>query len=371
MERYAGMLRDLLTGHGWRVDLIRPEPFFGRLRRSAHGLGKWLGYLDKFILFPLALRRRITLEKAQRQPFVVHICDHSNAIYTRWLGDVPHLVTCHDLLAIESALGLIPEHRTGWTGRILQHWILSGLRRAARVICVSQETRKRLLELAPNLADRSSVIENALNFPYAPMSVDEAKAALSALAGEQPFQPGEDRYLLHVGGNAWYKNREGVLRILGEVHAHARCPIKLVLAGKPPTPTLRHLVEKLGLTQRVIFVGTVSDEQLRALYSMAEALVFPSWREGFGWPMIEAQACGCLVVTSDRAPMNQIAGPAALLADPNDPAEFARRIEELGSESPELHRRRRAEALRHAGKFRPEHFLWQILQIYEAVAKSG
>ena len=70
------------------------EPFFGKIKPSASGLGKWLGYIDKFFLFPLDLRQAV--EWAD----VVHICDHSNAVYTKYLQNVPHLVTCNDLLAI-------------------------------------------------------------------------------------------------------------------------------------------------------------------------------------------------------------------------------------------------------------------------------
>jgi glycosyltransferase involved in cell wall biosynthesis len=353
--------------------VIRPGPFFGRLKRSGHGLGKWLGYLDKFVLFPFALRRLVRRYREGGEPYVVHVCDHSNAMYIRWLEGVPHLVTCHDLLAIQSALGLIPGQRTGWTGRLLQRWILSGLRRAAQVVCVSGETRRVLLSLAPELGPRSRVIENPLNHPYRPIDREEAVARLAAMHWSAPFDPAADRYLFHVGGNQWYKNREGVLRIFGELRRNYPewgGPLRLVMAGKPPTATMLRLSRENGLAGRVLFVEAVTNRQLEALYGLAEALIFPSLREGFGWPIIEAQACGTVVITSDRAPMAEVAGPAALQADPGVPGEFAARIAQALGESLEMKQRRRVEALRHAQKYDVRIFLEKICPVYTELSRN-
>src|SRR5258708_722987 len=94
MQRFANMLEVGLTQLGHEVRLIRPEPFFGKIRPSPEGFGKWLGYIDKFLLFPSRLRKAIAWAD------VVHICDHSDAFYTKYIQNKPHLVTCHDLLAV-------------------------------------------------------------------------------------------------------------------------------------------------------------------------------------------------------------------------------------------------------------------------------
>ena len=70
----------------------------------------------------------------------------------------------------------------------------------------------------------------------------------------------------------------------------------------------------------------VSNPELEALYSLAEGLIFPSWEEGFGWPIAEAQACGCPVFASDRAPLTEAGGTAAVYFNPNDPAAAAKTI---------------------------------------------
>lgn len=364
MRRYAEMLKGLLEQKGWRVEILRPTPVFGRLKRSGQGLGKWLGYIDKFIIFPLMLEGHLRRQKAVRkdEPFLVHICDHSNAMYTRWLRRMPHLVTCHDVLAIQSAHGLIPNHKTKWTGRLLQKAILTGLKQASYVICVSDETRNDLLALAPELKDRSETIENALNYPFTPMPVDQSDRHLSRLGvRETPF-------LFHVGGDQWYKNREGVISIFSRLCAsRPDLAVKLVMAGKPPTEAMRQLVEQESLTGKVIFTGTVTNEELCALYSRAEALVFPSLREGFGWPIIEAQACGCPVVTSNLPPMNRLAGPVALLADPASPDEFVRQLRDLLSQDPAARLQRKLGAQRHASGYDTPTFLNALLQAYDRV----
>ena len=383
MTRYADMLKRLLPQGGCKVRIIRPEPFFGRLKLSGEGIGKWLGYIDKFILFPLVLRRHVRRLKKESKAydhglkkgsFLVHICDHSNAMYIRWLWDVPHLVTCHDMLAIQSASGLISGRKTGWTGRMLQNWILSGLRRAKYLVCVSEETRKDLLSLAPELVNRSTTVENALPYPFSPMSPDDAVRSLAGLGLDAALPP-EGRFLFHVGGNQWYKNREGAIRMFGCVRASfpeltRKYSLKMVMAGKPPSEAMLRLVNEMKLAHEVIFVTAVSDKQLQALYSLAEALVFPSLQEGFGWPIIEAQACGCPVVTSNRAPMNRLAGPAALLANPEDATDFAAQLGVLLFEAPEVRQRRKTEALHYSGKYDSQVFLKEVLTAYEVALKT-
>ena len=359
MQRYAAMLRDLLVQQGIEVEVIRPPAFFGRLKPSAHGLGKWLGYLDKYLVFPAALIRHVNAK-----PTIVHICDHSNAPYTRWLREFPHVVTCHDVLAIQSARGLIPGRRTSWTGRILQSAILTGLRSSLHVVCVSDATRRDLLSLVPDLAKRTTVVDNALNYPYAPMEAATAREKMANLnIGSAPF-------VLHVGGNHWYKNREGVLRIFAQLKT-SHPDLKLVMAGQAPTPEMKQIVREEKLEGRVTFVVNPATALLHGLYSLAETLVYPSLREGFGWPIIEAQACGCPVVTSDLPPMSQIAGPAALLADSQEPARFAACIAQILAEEPELRRRRRAEALRQAARYDTATFVQKMVETYRLISAKA
>src|SRR5262245_32617773 len=114
MQRFADLLHSQLASRGVATEFIRPEPRFGRLKSGSTGLGKWLGYLDKFALFPRLLRRRCREQLQSTRRMIVHVCDHSNSVYVRQLWRSPHLVTCHDLLAVRSARGEFAENPTGW-----------------------------------------------------------------------------------------------------------------------------------------------------------------------------------------------------------------------------------------------------------------
>jgi glycosyltransferase involved in cell wall biosynthesis len=316
MDLFAVMLENYLTQFGHQVRVIRPTPFWGSLHLFPRVFSKWFGYVDKLILFPLNLRSAFSWAD------VVHICDHGNAIYTKYLQNIPHIVTCHDLLAIRSGLGEFPEYKTGWTGKILQQMMVKGLNQAQKVACVSQQTKSDLMRLSMLDENAISVIPVGLNYPYTPMTALEAQQRLRAMG-----VPEDCRFILHVGANHWYKNRLGVLAIFSQLMLKLQQPEwRLIMVGKPMTHEMHKFIQSHNLAQRVIELVEVDNEDLRSLYSSATALLFPSLQEGFGWPIIEAQACGCPVLTSNRPPMNDVGGEAAIYIDPDNHEDTAEKI---------------------------------------------
>jgi glycosyltransferase involved in cell wall biosynthesis len=122
-----------------------------------------------------------------------------------------------------------------------------------------------------------------------------------------------------VGGNDWYKNRLGVLKIFSSLKSHPEGrDLSLVMAGQPMTRDMRRFLRDSASGRDVLEVINPASEELRALYSCSDVMLFPSLQEGFGWPIIEAQACGCPVVTSDRIPMTEVGGEAAVYIDPDN-----------------------------------------------------
>jgi glycosyltransferase involved in cell wall biosynthesis len=307
MHRYVELLFQALEMAGEEVRLMRPRPVFGRLKRGDGGLGKWLGYIDRFLLFPPLLRWRA------RNFDVVHIADQGNGMYASMLGNKPSVVTCHDMLAIRSALGEVPENPTRLTGRILQRWTLRGLKLAAHVVCDSEQTQREWLRIGPPAQDCTSVVSIALNYPYRPMGQAERKARLDRLG------TGDAPYVLHVGGNTWYKNRPGLVRLFDTlVQYDTFREFRLVIAGQALQAETENWLLAQGHGARLIQTGPVDNEDLRALYSGAALLLFPSLQEGFGWPIVEAQACECLVATTNRAPMTEVGGQGAIYFDVSD-----------------------------------------------------
>ena len=380
MQRFVRVLLDQLSIRGVPVELLSPQPVWGRRGDPQAGLGKWLGYLDKFVLFPAVLRRHLRkAQAAATAPLVAHVCDHSNAAYTRSLGRVPHLVTCHDLLAVRSSLGEVPENPTRWTGRQLQRMILRGLNRAGRATCISEATLRDLLRLSNIDPARADVTEMGLNYPYSPMPPGEAQPLLAGLLAKHeasfapavlppPAGPSPAPYILHVGGNQWYKNRLGVLRIYAHLLAAEPGAPRLLLVGKPFTEEMNQFVADQRMQARVVAIPSCGDEELRALYSLAELLLFPSLEEGFGWPIAEAQACGCRVITTRKPPMTTVGGAAAGYFSPADIEDAATSL--LGMlREPAAERQRRVDrGLENAKRFSTSGMIDKYLHIYGELA---
>jgi glycosyltransferase involved in cell wall biosynthesis len=315
MLRFASLMERELKAQGHSVELLQPAAYLGRLPVN-RGLGKWFGYVDKFLLFPFKLKR------AKSKYDLIHICDHSNAIYVKHVAEKPHVVTCHDVLAIKSALGEIPQNKVSATGRAFQRLILEGLRTADLIVCDSEATRTDLLRVAGRASDSAIVVYLSLNYPYSPMTRDEALARL-----DQYGFDGRSPFFIHVGGAQWYKNKIGVLQIFDKLRRlMAPKHPRLLMVGKPLSGPLVEHVSASGLAGAVVTLSGVSNEVLRAAYSLAEGLIFPSLQEGFGWPVLEAQACGCLVFTTGRPPMTEVGGSGAVYFDPTDAAGAAETI---------------------------------------------
>jgi glycosyltransferase involved in cell wall biosynthesis len=351
------MMESELRKAGHSVRVVRPEVHLGRLRTTAGELGKWLGYIDKFLLFPAHLR---TVSKAVD---VVHICDHSNSFYTKHCGSTACVVTCHDLIAVRAARGDFPQVHTRWSGRRFQRMIIDGLKRARHVACDSEATRSDVLRLCSVPRSRTSVVHAGLNFAYRPASEAEKAARLSSLGIDR-----SERFILHVGSPAWYKNQSGIIRIFKKLVATPQGnDLALVMVSESVGPALTKLISDCGLRRKVRILSHVQPDDLCAVYSAATALVFPSLREGFGWPIIEAQACGCPVFTSNRAPMTEVGGDGAIYIDPEDAKGAAAIIVE---------NLRNARLMREAGysnvqKFSAENMVLGYIDAYDAARKSA
>jgi glycosyltransferase involved in cell wall biosynthesis len=298
MRVFADALYRELRARNIEFQQIAPEPIFGRIRPGAEGIGKWLGYIDRYLIFPTKLRR------IAANADVVHICDHGNAMYARTVRGTPVLVTCHDLLAVRSALGDANDCQPSFSGRFLQRWIVSGLRKATRVACVSQFTYQDAARVLGNTAKVCKVI-NGLPSPLRVLDAAETNSRLSGIQGLR------DPFILHLGSDHVRKNREGVLRVFAKAREHL--DLQLVLAGEKPGTRVLKLVEELDVRDHVLYLHRPATATIEALYNRAVVFVFPSRFEGFGWPPIEAQACGCPVVASDIPPIAEVLADSAEL----------------------------------------------------------
>ena len=368
MPRYARWLASGMQERGHEVESWQPKPFFYTL--SVPGaLKKWLGYIDQYILFPIQVRQRI---KGLPKQTLFVFADHALGPWVPLVADRPHVIHCHDFLAQRSALGEIPENQTGWTGKLYQAYIRRGYRKGKNFISVSNKTQADLhpfLKAAPAF---SEVIYNGVNPDYTPGQAAESRSVLSARFGIDL----SSGYLVHVGGNQWYKNRKGVLEIYDAWRKAYSQSIPLLMIGEEPTPELSELAQTSAFKNDIHFLTGVDDQHVVHAYRGAQVFLFPSLAEGFGWPIAEAMACGCRVMTTSEAPMTEVAGTAAALLrrrplDELDSQlwadEGAVRIQQILNETAEKRREWINEGFMNVKKFTIENATDQIEDAYKTI----
>lgn len=351
MLGYAALLSQGLQESGHDVHTIHPPYVFGRIGKIVPQLFKWFAYIDKLVLGPARVR------KAAGGFDVVHICDHSNALYIPNRARVPHVVTCHDLLAVRGSLGEQTDCPASPLGKHLQRWILQGLKRADRVACVSTATLADLRRFLPEQR-AAEVVLSGRRYDLEPIAGVECEMRLKVVKGLNVDKP----FVLHVGSGHPRKNREGVLRVFAKISQ--KLDVQLVLAGKHLTSAQWALATHLNVTDRIVQTGPVANNLLAALYSKALVFFFPSRFEGFGWPIIEAQGCGCPVVCSNRDPFPEVAGGAAMMRDVRDEQGFAEDALRLSRDTA-LRSELIWKGFENVRRFTPETMISKYLSIYQ------
>jgi len=182
------------------------------------------------------------------------------------------------------------------------------------------------------------------------------------------------KFILFVGGLDFRKNVETLIRSFKFVVEDANyINYKLIIVGKAPFkkdkfyPPLEIISKELSLDKNIIFLREINDEELVVLYNLATLFVFPSIFEGFGFPPLEAMACSCPVICSNRCSLPEVVGDAGILVDPNDDENLAAVVKQL-IHSPQL----RTELVRR-GMDRVKLFSWEncarnTIAIYKQLA---
>jgi len=250
---------------------------------------------------------------------------------------VIHMKTMHAFTVPES-VGIGPR-----TYRHLNYQ--RSVRLADAVIVNSNSLRAELDQYLQVDPRKVSLIYEAVDHDiFKPGDCDAARARVAPFGISRPF-------VLFVSSLWRYKNADGLLRAWKLIR-HELAGRQLVIVGaerdQKYSAELHQLAAELDIADDVVFVGGVPNEETVHFYRAADLLVYPSFNETFGLPILEAMACACPVVTSNVSSMPEIAGGAALLADPHDPNSIARSLlEATGSAASRL----RTDGLRRAQRF--------------------
>ncbi len=287
---------------------------------------------------------------------------HGTNFKMQTVGRYGGVVTIHDLW-----LDRHPEY----SKKMLGQWPSSfktrqTALRARKAITVSEFSARELVELYGLKREHIRVIPNGVSEDFVPRRDDQTMEELRKRIGLTA-----EHYVLFIGGADPRKNHQTFLEAAEMVRKKLGSRM-LVLVGSPihPFGDYEKTARRRSLLEKVLCPGRVSTNDLQLLYSSADLFVFPSLYEGFGMPILEAMACGAPVLTSNSTALAEVAGDAALLADPQDARALGEAMIRVLEDEP-----LRA-ALKVKGFARAKQFSWEqaaakTVELYRQVCGGG
>lgn len=283
---------------------------------------------------------------------------HGPAFVGPLMTPCPVVITVHDLSFLRYPHLFRPANRLylSWFTRL-------SLRRARRVIAVSQHTAEEMVRRLGIGRENIRVVYHGVDTVFHPLPPSEV-ADFRARRGLP------DRFVLFVGT---LEPRKNLVRL---IEAFARsgtdAGTALVLAGARGwyDKEIFTTVERTGLQERVLFPGYIPNEELPLWYNAARVFAYPSLYEGFGMPVLEAQACGTPVLTSSTSALPEAAGDGALLVDPTDGEAIADGLHRLLTEEA-LRETLRQRGLAHAARFSWPRTAADTVAVYQEAVGGG
>jgi len=285
---------------------------------------------------------------------VTHVTTQKNAFVLNFINPGKSIVTCHDI---------IPHIFNEFAGvrRFLFDLSVKGMRKADKIIAVSESTKRDLINYLNFPEDKIKVVYESINTDkFKP--ADNAREKLK----EKGFDFGDSRIILYVGLDKPTKNIPELIKAFYKLKKVVT-DVKLIKVGgyewKSERIKILDLIKELNLEKDVLFFENVSGEVLPLFYSASDIFVFPSLYEGFGLPPLEAMACSCPVIASNKASIPEVVGDAGILVEPDEDNLFKSMFNLLKDES--LREELSKKGLEQAKKFSLEKECEETLRIYE------
>src|SRR6195256_2719556 len=297
-----------------------------------------------------------------------------NVVHIPHLFWIPRGLPCPYVLTVHDLLDHMYGSRDGSNLRRNLHLQLTrrALRKAARVLAVSQFTKSEISRVFAVPDHRIEVVYNAIDERFLHGHASQADRELIAERYQVNYP-----FLLYAGAIRPHKNVvrtiEAFSALKSELEKEKQLPdLKLIIIGDDLSghPGLRRTVVRSGVQNDVRFLGFVPIEVLRIFYDVAKIFVFPSLYEGFGLPPLEAMAHGTPVVTSNTSSLPEVAGNAALLVNPENVFEIQRALQKALLD-PVLRARMKERGYAQAQRFSWTSSVARILAIYREVARNG
>lgn len=314
----------------------------------------------RFLKYPLEARK----VKAN----IYHILDNGHANLGLVLPPLKTVITCHDLIALKAQQGLLDLKASSFH-RFTTPLRLRALKQAGHLIAISHSTKKDLVDLVSLNPDDISVIHHGVSPNFRPPLEGEEVILRKQLIAKRGL-PDDAILLLHVSGGAAYKNSGAVFAAVASLNNLFDKRVYLLRVGADFTAAEQTQIHELGIKQRVFYEGFVlGDEELRDYYWLSDVFVFPSLYEGFGWPPLEALACGASVVVSNVSSLPEVVGEGALLIEPTDIVMLVQSVSTL-IENAQKRAELRSLGLKHASNFTWERAAKLTLAVYEKMLSN-
>jgi glycosyltransferase involved in cell wall biosynthesis len=271
------------------------------------------------------------------------------------------LVTIHDLTFL-----IHPECADPRLARYLRSRVPRAIERASVVLADSECTRKDLVGLLGVPVEKIEVVYGGVSSAFSPVADEDV---LSRVRNKYSIDP---PFILSVGRLEPRKNLGRLIDAYRLLRQETNLPHRLLLVGEKGWlyDGLFAQVAKLKLEGDVIFLGFVPDEDLPALFSLADVFAFPSLYEGFGLPPLEAMACGTPVIASNTSCLPEVLGEAVLFIDPTDVNALAEALHRVLTDE-ELRQNMSRQGLARAAQFSWSASAQKLLAVYEKVASSS
>lgn len=228
-------------------------------------------------------------------------------------GKYLSIITIHDMFAFVCPQFISRPRSIYWRAMLPL-----SMNRANAVIAVSDTTANDIVRFFPDVRDKIKVIKESVS--------TEVEKSFRRAKSQKPSRPPASPYILAVSTIKPIKNISKLVEAFALILQKCHVDLDLVLVGRDALGTIRDQAKRLGLDEKVILTGYVSDEELYDYYASASVFVLPSFYEGFGLPILEAMYCGCPVACSSAPALKEVGGDAAVYFDPNSTADMARAI---------------------------------------------
>ncbi|WP_461587597.1 glycosyltransferase family 4 protein, partial [Winogradskyella sp.] len=263
-----------------------------------------------------------------------HGCDilHCTSNTAPIFSDIPIITTLHDIIYLEKTyMQILKSSATPYQkfGNVYRKLIVPRVvNKSKEVITVSNFERKRISEFFGMSDNKLSAVYNGVGSHFKPVT-DQAELDRVKSKYKLP-----DYYFFFLGNTDPKKNTKGTLKAYSDFLKNSEKDYKLVMLDYD-LDELKKMTTEIGdpdLINNIILTGYVKNTDLPAIYTMCEVFLYPSLRESFGIPILEAMSCGVPVITSNTSSMPEISGNAGYLVDPFNPGEITEGIEKILSD---------------------------------------